>query len=137
MYFARTPNPAKSSKTTITSLEDLAAQKAIKYGVYKDGAVHEYFKNAGISPYKEMNVAMETNNAFANSTRGGVDRVLRENFAYMTDEPYLDYYNKKYPCDTTLVKHLMETKGYGIAMQRNSDMTNCVNVAILKVYIEK
>ena len=112
------------------------AQKDIKYGVYKDGSLHDFFKNSYISPYKEMFFNMRTyEGAFVSSTRVGVDKVRQGNFAYLTDEPYLNYYNQKKPCNTRLVKGLLETKGYGIGIQRNSDLTNSLSVAILKVGI--
>ena len=76
---------------------------------------------------------MKKGNTFVNSTKYGVAKVQEGGFAYLTDEPYLDYYNMKEPCNTTMLKNLLEAKSYGIALQRNSDLTDQISVAILKV----
>ena len=62
-------------------------------------------------------------------------KVRKGGFAYLTDEPYLDYYNKKSPCNTMMLKNLLEAKSYGIGLERNSDLTNQFSVEILKVII--
>lgn len=76
---------------------------------------------------------MKRGNTFVNSTKDGVARVRQGGFAYLTDEPYLDYYNMKDPCDTMMLKNLLEAKSYGIGLQRYSDLTNQFSVAILEV----
>ena len=85
--------------------------------------------------YQKMFNTMKRDNTFVNSTNAGVTKVREGGFAYLTDEPYLDYYNKKSPCNTMMLKNLLEAKSYGIALQRNSDMTNQFSVAILQVII--
>ena len=78
---------------------------------------------------------MKKSNTFVNSTKDGVAKVREGGFAYLTDEPYLDYYDKKSPCNTMMLKNLLEAKSYGIGLQRNSDLTNHFSVEILKVII--
>lgn len=78
---------------------------------------------------------MNKENTFVNSTKEGVARVRQGGFAYLTDEPYLDYYNQKSPCNTMMLKNLLEAKSYGIGLQRRSDLTNPFSVAILKVRV--
>ena len=79
---------------------------------------------------------MRTGNTFVNSTKDGVEKVRQGGFAYLTDEPYLDYYNSRKPCNTMMLENLLEAKSYGIALQRNSELTNEFSVAILKVISE-
>ena len=82
---------------------------------------------------------MKTENTFVNSTKEGVDNVRAggvddaDQFAYLTDGPYLDYYNRRNPCNTMMLENLLEAKSYGIALQRNSELTNQFSVAILEV----
>ena len=78
---------------------------------------------------------MKEGKTFVNSTKNGVARVRKGRFAYLTDEPYLDYYHKKEPCDTMMLKNLLEAKSYGIGLQIHSDLTNLFSVQILKVII--
>lgn len=78
---------------------------------------------------------MKTGNTFVNSTKEGVEKVRQGGFAYLTDGPYLDYYNSRNPCNTMMLENLLEAKSYGIALQRNSELTNPISVAILKVIL--
>ena len=79
--------------------------------------------------------AMKTGNTFVNSTKEGVEKVRQGGFAYLTDAPYLDYYNSRNPCNTMMLENLLEAKSYGIALQRNSELTNPISVEILKVIL--
>ena len=78
---------------------------------------------------------MKRENTFVNSTKDGVAKVREGGFAYLTDEPYLEYYNQKSPCNTMMLKNLLEAKSYGIGLQRRSELTNLFSVAILKVNV--
>ena len=86
--------------------------------------------------YQTMFHAMRTGNTFVNSTKEGVEKVRQGGFAYLTDGPYLDYYNSRNPCNTMMLDNLLEAKSYGIALQRNSELTNPFSVEILKVIIK-
>lgn len=74
-------------------------------------------------------------NTFAERSASGVERARNGGFAYITEEPILDYYNTRSPCNTMLVKHLFEAKSYGFALQKNSELTTSLSVNILKVRI--
>ena len=128
-------SPAKNAKSSINSLEDLANQNKIKYGVLSGGSLSTFFKNSEVENYRKMYNTMKKGNTFVNSTKNGVARVREGDFAYLTDEPYLDYYDKKKPCNTMMLKNLLEAKSYGIGLQINSDLTNLFSVRILKVII--
>lgn len=76
---------------------------------------------------------MKTLNTFVPSTKVGVNISRQGNFAYLTDQPSLDYYNQRKPCNTMLVKNLLDAKSYAIGLQRNSEWTNKISVTILEV----
>lgn len=114
-------------------MEDLAKQKEIKYGVLNGGSLYAFFKQSQVGIYQTMFQTMKTGNTFVNSTKEGVEKVRQGGFAYLTDGPYLDYYNSRNPCNTMMLENLLEAKSYGIALQRNSELTNPFSVAILKV----
>ncbi|XP_078361238.1 glutamate receptor 2-like [Oculina patagonica] len=124
---------AKNTKSTINSLEDLAKQKEIKYGVLNGGSLYTFFSQSEVETYQTMFHTMKTGNTFVNSTKEGVETVRKGGFAYLTDGPYLDYYNRRNPCNTMMLENLLEAKSYGIALQRNSELTNQFSVAILKL----
>ena len=67
------------------------------------------------------------------STAKGVEKARTEKYAYITEQPYLEYYNQQKPCNTRLLNNLLQAKGYGIGLQKNSKYTNKISVAILEV----
>ena len=125
----------KRTADTINSLEALANQDKIKYGVLKGGSVRTFFENSEDSLYRKMYSHMREYQTFVEGTAAGVERARTEQYAYITEYPYLDYYNQQKPCNTRLLKNLIQTKSYGIGLQRNSPYTNKITVAILKVRV--
>lgn len=131
----------KRTANTINSLEALANQDKIKYGVMKGGSVMTFFENSEDSLYRKMFSHMREYKTFVDGTRAGVERARNEQYAYITEYPYLEYYNQQKPCNTRLLKNLIQTKSYGIGLQRNSPYTNRITVGILNLrernFIEK
>jgi hypothetical protein len=76
---------------------------------------------------------MKTLDTFVNSTKYGVKLSRKGNFAYLTDQPSLDFYNQRKPCNTMLVKDLLDAKSYAFGLQRNSEWTNELSVTLLQV----
>lgn len=99
------------------------------------GSLYTFFSQSEVGTYQTMFHTMKTGNTFVNSTKEGVEKVRQGGFAYLTDGPYLDYYNSRNPCNTMMLENLLEAKSYGIALQRNSELTNPISVAILKVIL--
>ena len=76
---------------------------------------------------------MTTRDSFASGASEGVKRARKGKFAYLTETPILEYYNSQEPCNTMLVKNLLEAKSYGFALPKNSELTTSLSVNILKV----
>ena len=57
---------------------------------------------------------------FANSTEEGVERVRRSNgkYAFMLESAMNDYFNSQPPCDTMRVGNLLDSKSYGIGVNK-------------------
>lgn len=70
---------------------------------------------------------------FVPNTITGVKRAREEDYAYITEYPYLEYHNQQKPCNTKVLNNLIQTKSYGLGLQRNSPYSNKITVAILKV----
>ena len=124
---------ASNIVSKINSLQDLANQDEIDYGIYYGGSTYKFFRNATIPLYRKMFETMKRKKSFATSSTEAVERVRRGGYAYMTDGPILSYKNKRQPCDTALLENLLMAKGYGIALQLNSEWTNLLSVSILQV----
>lgn len=101
------------------------------------GSLYTFFSQSEVEIYEKMFNRMKSQATFVNSTKEGVQKVREGGFAYLTDGPYLDYYNSREPCNTMMLENLLEAKSYGIALQRNSELTNQFSVAILQVILNE
>ena len=118
---------------TINSLEELENQNETKYGVLSNGSVQKFFKESEDPLYRKMFSHMREHQTFVNATSEGVKKARSEDYAYITEQPYLEYYNQQKPCNTRLLNNLLQAKAYGIGLQQNSPYTNRISVAILAV----
>ena len=123
----------KSMETSIKSLEDLAKQDSIVYGVLDGGQTQSFFKNSKLPLYRKMYGQMQTRNSFSTSTAEAITKVRHGGYAYLTEHPMLSYYNQQKPCNTVLLKNLLEAKSYGLGLRIDSEWTNPLSVHILKV----
>ena len=80
-----------------------------------------------------MFLHMRDHKTAVKSTAEGIRKARTEKYAYITEKPYLEYYDQQKPCNTRLLNNLLQAKGYGIALQGNSPYTNDISVAILDV----
>lgn len=108
-------------------------QSETKYGVLNNGSVQKFFQNSEDPLYMKMFSHMREHKTFVDATSEGVKKARSENYAYITEQPYLEYYNQQKPCNTRLLNNLLQAKGYGIGLQQNSPYTNRISVAILAV----
>ncbi|XP_068679822.1 glutamate receptor ionotropic, kainate 2-like isoform X2 [Montipora foliosa] len=131
----------KRTVATINSLEELENQTEIEYGVLDNGSVQTFFKTSEDPLYNRMFSYMRDHKTAVQSTAEGVRKARTEKYAYITEKPYLEYYDQQKPCNTRLLNNLLQAKGYGIALQGNSPYTNEISVAILELrernFIEK
>ena len=125
----------KSMETSIKSLEDLAKQDDIAYGVLDGGQTQSFFKNSKIPLYRKMFGQMQTKQSFATSTSSAIKDVRRGGYAYLTEHPILSYHNQQNPCDTVLLRNLLEAKSYGLGLRIDSEWTNPLSVQILMARI--
>ena len=123
----------KQALKTINSLEELANQSETKYGVLDNGSVQKFFQTSEDPLYMRMFSHMREFKTFVDATSEGVKKARSENYAYITEQPYLEYYNQQKPCNTRILNNLLQVKSYGIGLQKNSPYTNRISVAILEV----
>ena len=119
-------------ETSIKSLEDLAKQDEIAYGVLEGGQTQSFFKKSKIPLYRKMFGQMQTRRSFSTSTTEAIMKVREGGYAYLTEHPMLSYHNQQRPCNTVLLKNLLEAKSYGLGLRIDSEWTNPLSVEILK-----
>ena len=124
---------ATKIESKINSIQDLANQDDIAYGVLSSGTTYDFFREATIPLYQKMFQAMTNKQSYSTSTTAALQRVRSGGYAYLTDEPVLQYKHQRRPCNTFLLRNLLMAKGYGLGLQLNSEWTQLFSVRILKV----
>ena len=118
----------------ISSVEDLANQSKIGYGLFKGGSTMNFFKESRIDTYKRMWKYMQNNPdvAFVSSNKEGIDRVLARDYAYLMESTFIDFVVQR-NCNLTQIGGLLDSKGYGIATQLGSPYTDDISLKILEM----
>ncbi|XP_076667724.1 glutamate receptor ionotropic, kainate 2 isoform X2 [Andrena cerasifolii] len=119
--------------TPINGVEDLAKQTKIKYGAVAGGSTSAFFRDSNYSTYQRMSAAMmeARPSVFTKSNDEGVDRVLKKrDYAFLMESTTIEYRMER-NCDLDKVGGLIDNKGYGIALPRNSPYRTPISGAIL------
>lgn len=117
----------------IKGVEDLAKQTKIKYGAVKGGSTSAFFRDSNYSTYQRMWTAMmdARPSVFTKSNDEGVDRVLKKyDYAFLMESTTIEYRMER-NCDLDKVGGLIDNKGYGIALPRNSPYRTPISGTIL------
>uniref|UniRef100_A0A646QE29 Kainate2 n=1 Tax=Hemiscolopendra marginata TaxID=943146 RepID=A0A646QE29_9MYRI len=119
--------------SSIESASDLAKQTKIKYGCLDKGSTRNFFQNATLEPYVTMWKYMSSNpDVFVNGNDAGTQRVIDENYAFFMESSSIEYVVKQ-TCGLRRVGGLLDTKGYGIAVKKNSPLRTQLTDAILEL----
>ncbi|CAH1273760.1 GRIK3 [Branchiostoma lanceolatum] len=118
-------------ETTIESVEDLAAQNEIVYGVQRDSATQSFFDESNIEPFKTMAAVMRARDSYVGSMDEGIRKAKTENYAYISDNVLLDYQANR-DCTLRTVGRLFKKSGFGIALPKYSPYTEVFSKKILQ-----
>uniref|UniRef100_A0A3Q2NTV2 Glutamate receptor n=1 Tax=Fundulus heteroclitus TaxID=8078 RepID=A0A3Q2NTV2_FUNHE len=121
----------------IESAEDLAKQTEIAYGTLDSGSTKEFFRRSKIAVYEKMWSYMKSAepSVFTKTTAEGVARVRKSKgkYAFLLESTMNEYTEQRKPCDTMKVGGNLDSKGYGIATPKGSQLRTPVNLAVLKL----
>ncbi|KAJ8410818.1 hypothetical protein AAFF_G00187750 [Aldrovandia affinis] len=121
----------------IESAEDLAKQTEIAYGTLDSGSTKEFFRRSKIAVYEKMWTYMKSAEptVFTKTTAEGVARVRKSKgkYAFLLESTMNEYTEQRKPCDTMKVGGNLDSKGYGVATPKGSQLRNAVNLAVLKL----
>uniref|UniRef100_A0A8C1P5H8 Glutamate receptor n=1 Tax=Cyprinus carpio TaxID=7962 RepID=A0A8C1P5H8_CYPCA len=121
----------------IESAEDLAKQTEIAYGTLDSGSTKEFFRRSKIAVYEKMWSYMKSAEptVFTKTTAEGVARVRKSKgkYAFLLESTMNEYTEQRKPCDTMKVGGNLDSKGYGVATPKGSQLRNAVNLAVLKL----
>ncbi|XP_034173530.1 glutamate receptor ionotropic, kainate 2 isoform X1 [Osmia lignaria lignaria] len=123
-----------------SNVEELAKKKTIKYGAKTGGSTLTFFKNSAhskdsnYSTYKEMYDYMKENEdeVLTQDNDSGLKKVLMEDYAFLMESSSIEYITERY-CNVTQIGGLLDAKGYGIAMKKDSPYRHALNTAVLKL----
>jgi len=120
----------------IESVSDLITQEEIQYGTVEGGSTAAFFRDSYQGTYMIVWDYMNNtdNNAFVQSTHEGVERVLNEKgkYAFFVQSWVVDYLVER-RCDLKQVGGLLDNKGYGIGLPKNSPYYDQINRAVLQL----
>ncbi|MEQ2261131.1 Glutamate receptor 3 [Ameca splendens] len=110
----------------IESAEDLAKQTEIAYGTLDSGSTKEFFRRSKIAVYEKMWSYMKSAepSVFTKTTAEGVARVRKSKgkYAFLLESTMNEYTEQRKPCDTMKVGGNLDSKGYGIATPKGSQL---------------
>lgn len=122
----------KANTELIHNVVELANNPyGISYGAKLGGSTLTFFEHSQNPLYKDMyeqmrEITMPTTNA------DGVNRVINEDFAFLMESTTIEYLTQR-NCNVTQVGGLLDNKGYGIAMTKNSTYRQALNLALLNL----
>ncbi|XP_033744251.1 glutamate receptor 3-like [Pecten maximus] len=122
----------------IDSVDALAAQQTIKYGVLAGGSTITFFRESKVMVYDQMWKFMQFQNdsgadIFMQSNEKGWKKVQssKGKYAFLLEESFNEYFNNRKPCNTMKVGATLNSFGYGIALPLHSEISKGVNLAVL------
>jgi len=120
----------------VNSAEDLSKQTKIKYGTYCCGSTNSFFKGSTIPTYQKINAFMESAkpSVYVNSNSEGIDRVRKEDglYAFFMEAAAIEYHVER-KCDLKQLGGLLDSKGYGIALPKNSPYTSAISQGVIRL----
>ncbi|VDN02209.1 unnamed protein product [Thelazia callipaeda] len=135
----------------IESVDDLAAQRRILYGIVKGGSTEEFFRDSAVPLYKKMWSFMydtfthqlrtqqhlnTSDTVMVNTYAEGIEKVRRSKgkYAFLLEETANKYENTRKPCDTMKVGANLNSLGYGVATKIGNPLRENINFAILYLH---
>nr|XP_032516938.1 glutamate receptor ionotropic, kainate 2 [Danaus plexippus plexippus] len=118
----------------IKSVADLSNNPYdIKYGAKKGGATYGFFKESDNILYHKMYQYMDEHPDLMTQTNEiGLERVKNENYAFLMESTSIEYMVER-NCDVARVGGMLDSKGYGIAMKKNSPYRQPMSESILQL----
>ncbi|CAG9764246.1 unnamed protein product [Ceutorhynchus assimilis] len=119
--------------TPFKNIDELSKQTEIKYGAKKQGATENFFRDSnGTTHQRVYNYIKAHPELMTAENEEGLKRVETENYAFLMESTTIEYITQRH-CGLAQVGGLLDHKGYGIAMKRESPYRNELSTAIIKL----
>merc|ERR1712110_455178 len=130
---------AGKMESPVNNADDLAKQTKIKYGTYCCGSTNAFFKGSTIPTYAKLNAFMESAkpSVYTKGNQEGMDRVRKEDglYAFFMEAAAIEYHVER-KCDLKQLGGLLDSKGYGIALPKDSPYSATISQGVIRL-IEK
>ena len=125
--------PARGVTLNIRSVGDLINQSEIKYGTLDRGILVHSFKNTNSTTFRIMwrNMLRFNPSVFTTNNEAGISRVRNEKYAFVIPHTIGEYMSMQEPCDLVTVDRFLMDRGYCLAVNKDSDLLQPINLAIL------
>ncbi|XP_023301839.2 glutamate receptor ionotropic, kainate 2 [Lucilia cuprina] len=121
---------------SITGIEDLAGQTAVKFGTIEGGSTYTFFSESNETTYRLAYNMMQhyDPSAYTKDNIEGVERVLKNNGSYMflMETTSLEY-NTERNCKLKMLGEKFGEKHYAIAVPFGAEYRSNLSVAILRL----
>ncbi|XP_060517397.1 glutamate receptor ionotropic, kainate 2-like isoform X2 [Cylas formicarius] len=122
---------------SVDSVEELAKQSKIKYGLVQGASTETFFSHSNNSVYQKMwnTMSNEKPSVFEPDNGRGVDRILSTKdslYAFFMESTGIEYELER-KCELRKIGGLLDSKSYGIGMPLNADYRHSINAAVLQL----
>ncbi|OXA41716.1 Glutamate receptor ionotropic, kainate 2 [Folsomia candida] len=119
----------------ITDVASLPTQSKVKYGCLETGTTAKFFRESSFPLYKEIwnSMANMKPSPFENKNSDGIKRVNQSagTYAFFMESVSIEYHTQR-ECSLTQLGGLLDSKGYGIALKKNSKYREAFNSKVLE-----
>uniref|UniRef100_A0A674EBB5 Glutamate receptor n=1 Tax=Salmo trutta TaxID=8032 RepID=A0A674EBB5_SALTR len=124
-------------ESPIDSVDDLAKQTKILYGVVEDGSTMTFFKKTKISTYDKMWEFMKSRrtSVIVKNIDTGIQRVLTSDYAFLMESTTIEFVTQR-NCNLTQIGGLIDSKAYGVGTPMGSPYRDKITIAILQLQEE-
>ncbi len=124
--------PPEGIPPAILSVRDLLENDQIEYGTLNRGIIRRAFKLSNITLYRKMWDHLRTYQDFllTETNEEGIDKVRTENYAFIIPTTIAEYITRRKPCDMLMVDTFLMKRGYGLAVQKGSNLLPYLNRAM-------
>jgi len=120
-------------ENSLQSVKDLVKQSDVQYGLVRNGATHQYFRQSNHSSHQQFleNVESQYPNGFVSNYSEGIRRVQESNgnYAFLLESSALDYASRQ-DCNLYKAGGNVNTINYALAFPIGSPWRTQVNGAL-------
>ena len=107
----------KNAEHPINNLEDIV-KSSYSVGILDSSSTSEFFETSGYETHKKIWHKIKSEGTLAENTAQGVEWVReKDEFAFITDGPFLQHIANKKPCDLQVGKYLSLINGSYLVMR--------------------